>query len=241
MRVFASTDIGKSRPINEDAYYAPGEGETFCAVADGMGGHNAGEVASSIAVKEFSAHMRKAHTHFDQAIRTAVEKANTAIYAAAVGRDELSGMGTTITALCLRNHHAYIGHVGDSRAYLFRNNAIVRVTTDHTLVEEMVAKGLITVEEARVHPKRNYVTRALGTSPSVEVDVIRLDRRDDDIYLLCSDGLSNYVTEREMKEIVFADEPGDVRVARLIDRALQRGGSDNITAVLVTCEEDSGE
>ena len=239
MKVFASTDIGKMRPINEDSYYMPGAGESFCAVADGMGGHKAGEVASEIAVREFSRAMRKAKAPYDQAIRAAVERANAAIYAAAREKDEFSGMGTTLTALYFHGDTAFLAHVGDSRAYLIRNGAIVRVTADHTLVEEMVLQGLITLEEARVHPKRNYLTRALGTAPSVEVDVIRMDVRSDDVYLLCSDGLSNHVSEREMREIIFSGESGDACVARLIKCALNHGGTDNITAMLVTCEEDS--
>ena len=241
MKVYASTDVGKMRPINEDSYYAPRPGEFFCAVADGMGGHNAGEVASRIAVERFSEYMRAARPPFDAAIREAVESANAAIFAAARGRQEYSGMGTTMTALCMHGGEVFLAHVGDSRAYLLRNGIIVPVTKDHTLVEEMVESGLITVEEARVHPKRNYITRALGTGIEVQVDVIRLDQREDDVYLLCSDGLSNHVSEREMRDTIMTAETGEACVKRLIGIALERGGSDNITALLVTCEEEPAE
>ena len=238
MRVFARTDVGKLRPINEDSFYAPNPGEFFCAVADGMGGHNAGEVASGIAVKRFGECMREARPPYDQAIKQAVESANAAIYAAARGKPEYNGMGTTMTALCEHGKDVFIAHVGDSRAYLLRNGAIVPVTKDHTLVEEMVESGLITIEEARVHPKRNYITRALGTGPDVQVDVLRLDRRSHDVYLLCSDGLSNHVTEREMRDTLMTAESGEAAVERLVQIALERGGPDNITAMIATCEED---
>ena len=239
MKVYASTDIGKMRPINEDSYYAPEAGELFCAVADGMGGHQAGEVASGIAVREFAEGMRAARGPLEIAIRHAVERANSAIFETATGRADYSGMGTTMTALCMDSKQVYLAHVGDSRAYLIRNGAIVRVTTDHTLVEQMVEEGLITLEEARIHPKRNYLTRALGTSPEVEVDVLRMDRRPEDVYLLCSDGLSNFVSEREMRDLVMTAPTGRAGVNSLVELALEHGGADNITAMLVTCEEDS--
>ena len=239
MRVYVSTDIGKMRALNEDAYYKPRAGEPFCAVADGMGGHNAGEVASAMAVREFAERMRKAKAPWDDALRSAVEQANASIFSASLEKDELSGMGTTMTALCFSGEEVFVAHVGDSRAYLIRNGSIVRITTDHTLVEEMVENGLITLEEARVHPKRNYITRALGTGNDVNVDVIRVDRRESDVYLLCTDGLSNHVSEWEMRDIVMNSPSGEDCVSKLVALALEHGGSDNITAMLVTCEEDS--
>ena len=137
MRVFVRTDIGKVRPINEDAFYLPREGERFCAVADGMGGHNAGEVASAMAVDVFSESMRGCRLSGGMAMHQAVDRANAAIFARSKESDQCSGMGTTFTALSLCGNDVHIAHVGDSRAYLMRNGAIMRLTMDHTLVEEL--------------------------------------------------------------------------------------------------------
>lgn len=238
MRVYAATDIGRVRPINEDAYYAPRPGERFCAVADGMGGHNAGEVASALAMQVFSEEMRKAERPADHALKAAVERANAEIFHEASRREECKGMGTTITALCVEERNVHIAQVGDSRAYLVRNRAILQVTTDHTLVEEMVLGGLITPSEALTHPKRNYITRALGTSEHVEVDLLRLDYRAGDLYLLCSDGLSGSLLEKDLLGVLLTAMRPEDKVKTLIERALHRGGHDNITALLVTGEED---
>ena len=223
MKVYAATDIGRVRPINEDSYYAPKPGERFCAVADGMGGHNAGEVASAMAVRVLEEEMRAPISPTEEALR----------------REGCAGMGTTITALCMEGNIAHIAQVGDSRAYLIRNRAILQVTTDHTLVEEMVLSGLITPSEALNHPKRNYITRALGTAETVEVDLLRLDTRPDDVFLLCSDGLSNALSEREMLDIMLSGMRMGDKVTTLIERALHHGGHDNITVLLVTCEEEA--
>ena len=150
MKVYAITDIGRMRPINEDSYYLPREGERFCAVADGMGGHNAGEVASAMAVDVFSRCMRQAEDVSEQALFDSVAEANEAVFEAALENAGMSGMGTTFSALAEQGGVAYIAHVGDSRVYLVRDGAITRVTTDHTLVEEMVQKGFLTPREARV-------------------------------------------------------------------------------------------
>ena len=166
-----------------------------------------------------------------------MERANAEIYRASREKPECSGMGTTITALCMEGAVAHIAQVGDSRAYLIRNRAILQVTTDHTLVEEMVLRGLITPKEAKNHPKRNYITRALGTAERVEVDLLRLETRPEDVFLLCSDGLSNAVPERAMLEIVLSEMSMEDKLKSLIERALHHGGHDNITVLLATCEE----
>ena len=239
MKVFVQTDVGRVRPINEDSYYLPREGERFCAIADGMGGHNAGEIASAMAVRVFSGEMRMCRWIDGASMRRAVERANSAVHARSRCVEQYSGMGTTFTALALDNGSAYIAHVGDSRAYLIRNGAIMRVTMDHTLVEEMVIQGLITVREARVHPQRNYVTRALGTRRRVDVDLIQLESRPDDVYLLCTDGLSNHVEERDMLLTTLDGETDwPEKLSRLLGIALDAGGQDNITAMYVTFEEE---
>lgn len=237
MRVYAISDTGRIRPINEDSFYLPRAGERFCAVADGMGGHNAGEVASALAVETFAEAMRASGQPGRQALYSAVCRANEAVFAESERDDEKSGMGTTFTALSEADGSVNIAHVGDSRAYRIRNGAIMRLTTDHTLVEEMVAQGLITAREARVHPKRNYITRALGTSKRVEVDMIELNLRAGDVFLLCTDGLSNHVDEREMLEATLAPAEWDAKLARLVNAALSAGGPDNITAMYVIFEE----
>ena len=240
MKVYAITDIGRMRPINEDSYYAPREGERFCAVADGMGGHNAGEVASAMAVRVFSDIMRNVGTITDEAMRVSVERANEAVYHAALGNEGMSGMGTTFSALAEQGDSAIIAHVGDSRIYLVRNGAILQVTTDHTLVEEMVQKGMLTPREARFHPRRNIITRALGTEPRVEIDTLQLDLRPGDVFFLCSDGLTNHVPEREILRAVLNDMGWQEKLRHLIGIALEDGGQDNITAMFAIYEEADG-
>lgn len=238
MKVFARTDIGKVRPINEDSYYLPAQGECFCAVADGMGGHNAGEVASAMAVQVFADELRAGAVICGENMRAAVEKANTCVFEKSVQDQQCSGMGTTFTALGWQGGLAHITHVGDSRAYLIRNDAIMRLTIDHTLVEEMVLKGLITPREAKYHPKRNYITRALGTADSVEVDVIQLDLEQGDIFFLCSDGLSNHVDDQQILQAVRSAESWQNALDCLVQLALDAGGNDNITALFAVCEEE---
>lgn len=238
MKVYAMTDVGRVRPINEDAYYLPQNGEKFCAVADGMGGHKAGEVASALAVETFSRVMRSAGRPGSHVLHTAVVRANEAVFEEAGRDDNKRGMGTTLTAMCLEGETVHIAHVGDSRAYLIRNGAIMRVTMDHTLVEEMVMQGMITAREARVHPKRNLVTRALGTNAKVDIDLIQLEVRPDDVFLLCSDGLSNMVDEKNMLSVTLGAKGWQEKVKDLVRLALEAGGPDNITAMYVTFEEE---
>jgi len=238
MKVFVRSDIGKVRPTNEDAYYQPRQGERFCAIADGMGGHNAGEVASAMAVSIFSKEMGGINELDGQAMRRAVECANTRIHEKSMEGGQYSGMGTTFTALAFAGGSAHIAHVGDSRAYLLRNGAIMRLTLDHTLVEEMVLKGLITPREAKYHPKRNYITRALGTMDTVEVDLIQIELLPGDVFFLCTDGLSNHVEDKRILEISQWDCSWEEKADVVVNAALDAGGSDNITAMFVLCEED---
>lgn len=238
MEVYANSNVGRVRPINEDSFYLPKSGERFCAVADGMGGHNAGEVASALAIGAFAKKMRVCERMTATAIHDAVFYANSVVFREAGKDKSRNGMGTTFTALSCEGSCVHIAHVGDSRAYLIRNGAIMRVTMDHTLVEEMVMQGMITVREAKVHPKRNYVTRALGTNVSVDIDLIQLESRPGDVFLLCTDGLSNHVEERELLSVTLSACSWKEKLKRLIDAALKDGGSDNITAMYVTFEEE---
>lgn len=240
MKVYAITDIGRMRPINEDSYYAPREGERFCAVADGMGGHNAGEVASALAVQTYAENMRAVRRVTAEALKNAVARANEAVYRASQESPEVSGMGTTFSALAMEGANAFIAHVGDSRVYLIRRGALMQVTIDHTLVEEMVLKGIITVREARVHPKRNIITRALGTEPRVEIDMLQLDLKPGDVFFLCSDGLTNHVPEREILHAAVNGMDWQQKLRHLIGIALENGGQDNITAMFAIYEEADG-
>ena len=218
MKVYAITDIGRMRPINEDSYYAPREGERFCAVADGMGGHNAGEVASAMAIQVFSEEMRKTGDITAGALHTAVARANEAVYRKALDNAGMSGMGTTFSALA-------------------EQGETLQLTTDHTLVEEMVQKGLITPREARVHPKRNIITRALGTEESVQIDIVQMGTRPGDAFFLCSDGMTNYVDEREILRTAMSEREWPEKLKHLVSIALENGGADNITALFAVVEE----
>ena len=147
-------------------------------------------------------------------------------------------MGTTLTALYLDKGDAYIAHVGDTRVYLMRNGVIMRITEDHTLVEALVLAGKITPAEARIHPQRNLITRSLGNHPMVDVDVVHLDKRPGDVWMMCSDGLSNHVTERQMKRVLAGEGSWQEKVDSLMAMAVENGTTDNLTCVIVTEEGD---
>lgn len=238
MKVYARTDIGPVRALNEDSYYMPAEGESFCCVADGMGGHNAGEVASAIAVETIANRLRDKRLAPHERLRRAVHAANSAIHDKAQENAGMSGMGTTITALLVEDGEAHIAHVGDSRCYLMRNRALMQLTSDHTLVEELLLQGAITPAEAKNHPNRNVITRALGTEVSVKVDLLRVRVEKGDMFLICSDGLTGPVSDREMLEILTSRMKRENKVSALVEKAIDNGGHDNITALLVTVEED---
>ena len=238
MKVYARSDIGPVRALNEDSYYAPAEGENFCCVADGMGGHNAGEVASAMAAETIATRLRDRRLAPHERLHRAVYAANAAIYDKARENREMSGMGTTVTALLIEDGEAHIAHVGDSRCYLLRNRVLMQLTSDHTLVEELLLQGAITPREARNHPNRNVITRALGTDVSVKVDLMRVRVEKGDTFLLCSDGLYNHVSDRDMLETLNSRMKRENKVSALVDQAIDGGGHDNITAMLVSVEED---
>ena len=242
MKVYAQTDCGRVRPINEDSYYLPQLGEHFCAVADGMGGHNAGEVASAVACMEFSDALRGVDCVDGEMLRDAVLRANAAVYARSEQDEQLSGMGTTFTALAQSEDSVWIAHVGDSRAYLIRNGEITRLTMDHTLVAEMVQQGIITEHEAKYHPKRNYITRAVGTQPQVEADLTRIERQGGDVYFLCTDGLSNHADAEIILEITLREDlTWQQKLQTLVKHALDDGSTDNVTAMYARIEEDGDQ
>ncbi|MDL2205512.1 Stp1/IreP family PP2C-type Ser/Thr phosphatase [Eubacteriales bacterium OttesenSCG-928-N13] len=237
MRAYALTHVGNVRSANEDAFYLPLPGEQFAAVADGMGGHLAGEVASGMAIRAFTEFLRN-HTVNEETLHSAVTSANAEIHQAA-RRDPLKhGMGTTLTALYLQEDTAYLTHVGDSRAYLLRKKALMQLSNDHSLVNELVEKGELSPLEAATHPQRNIITRALGTNKKVEPDIIRLDYQAGDVWLLCTDGLSNYLRTPEIAEILLQSGTWNDKLQSMVQLALNRGGSDNITALIALGEGD---
>lgn len=243
VEVSVLTDVGCHREINEDCgrYVTPGHPERLARkgvlafVADGMGGHVAGEVASRIVGDElgrfyYDAGAADPHT----ALRAAFEQVNRAIYEAALDDAALQGMGTTCTALVLRGDEAFSAHVGDSRLYLARDGHLEPLSEDHSLVNEMVKQGLLTPEEARHHEDRNVITRALGLRPDVEVATwsASLPVHPHDRFLLCSDGLYDLVRDEEIYEAVVSETP-HAAVKQLVALAKERGGHDNITVAVL--------
>ncbi|MBR3017486.1 MAG: Stp1/IreP family PP2C-type Ser/Thr phosphatase [Clostridia bacterium] len=226
----ARTHIGKVRASNQDALLVhPGKYGLY-GVADGMGGHKAGDVASKMAVSVVERALKDARPSADK-LRTAIQEANLMIYEEQLGNPDYNGMGTTMTVIWEDGNRILLGHVGDSRAYRIRKNEIRQVSLDHSMVAEMVRNGYLTEWEARVHPYRNIITRALGTDDSVEVDVDILDKRKGDIFLLCSDGLSEYVLPEQMIKVTQHNSL-EKAVEILLNLALEGGGRDNISVVL---------
>jgi PPM family protein phosphatase len=240
-QVSALSDVGCVRESNEDnvRHTMPHDPDTLARqgilvmVADGMGGHACGEIASGIAVETISRVYYEKAAEPGQALRHAFEEANRAIHNAARKDQSKKGMGTTCTALALRGGMAFSAHVGDSRLYLMRGGDIYLMSEDHSAVREMVRQGLITGEAARNHPQKNVITRALGTQLRVEVDVYEpFPVQADDCFLLCSDGLYDLVEDAEIKRVVLADDLA-AACKSLIELAKNRGGHDNVTVAIV--------
>lgn len=226
------TDIGKLRKQNEDAAWFD-EARAVFAVADGMGGHLAGEVASRMAIEAVQRMARENERPGIAALREAVACAHETILAHAQDHIECAGMGTTLSVLWLGENYAYIAHVGDSRIYRLREGSLTQITQDHSLVEELVRAGLITREQARTHPRRNIITRALGTHGENEPDLLVTDVQDGDVFLLCTDGLTGMVPDDEI-ERTLRDCGIEAAADRLLALALDAGGRDNVTLIL--CE-----
>ncbi len=226
----AASDPGKRRRRNEDAYVL--EPPLF-AVADGMGGAQAGEIAAKIAASVLR------ESSGEQAVVELIKEANRRVYEAAAEDAARSGMGTTITAAVVENDAVQIGHVGDSRAYRIRGGELEQVTEDHSLVAELVRGGKLSPEEAEVHPQRSVITRTVGTDPDVDVDTFSVDARPGDVFLLCSDGLTTMVDDGSILAIVQKNRTSLDKAARaLVDAANKGGGEDNITIVLFEIGEE---
>jgi PPM family protein phosphatase len=222
------TDTGRQRHANEDSYFARAP---LFAVADGMGGAQAGEVASRIAAGAFERGPRSDSDSAEGQLEEIAQKANREIHQLAQKDSSRAGMGTTLTAAMLRDDEVALGHVGDSRAYLLREGQLKRLTKDHSLVEELRRQGRLTEEQAEEHPQRSIITRALGPEPSVNVDTMTFPARDGDVFLLCSDGLTTMVSDEEIREILVNAKSLRSAVNKLVDAANRGGGRDNITAV----------
>ena len=227
------TDTGRARADNEDSAYAR---PPLYVVADGMGGAQAGEVASALAVEEFRGGLTAQGTP-EQRLSERVQAANRRIYETAHRRLEHEGMGTTLTAVYLDESNLAVAHVGDSRAYYFRDGELVRLTHDHSLVEELIRRGKLTPEQAAAHPQRSIITRALGIEPEVEVDTWTFPMRAGDVVLLCSDGLTSMISEPLIAAVLAEQTDLERAGDRLIAEANEAGGRDNITVVLFRLEE----
>lgn len=247
MKVVCKTDIGRSRDVNEDncGEYKFENNWQLLIVADGMGGHNAGEVASSIAVKSITESIRENMEHnIDKdmvvhILRNAIIEANHSIYENSMNDSRCSGMGTTVTAAMVLNNDMLVGHVGDSRAYLLKNGNLRKVTNDHSLVAELLKNGTITEDEAKHHPQKNLITRALGAEDEVEVDIEKVYIDTDDIAFLCTDGLTNMLSDTEIEDILLNSDDINFAADKLVEKANALGGHDNITVIIakITCSD----
>lgn len=240
MKVFAKSDIGKAREMNQDAYYASQPSETvgLYIVADGMGGYNGGEVASTLAVTTAKNYIENnfaqiEHTRekIEELVKNAIEYANMVVYEKSKKVKMLEGMGTTMEVALVKDNRVYIGHVGDSRIYRIRKNFIRKLTTDHSYVEKLVKDGTITKEEALHHPKKNMLTKALGCTSFVEPDTMVKGFLKDDILVITSDGLTNMVKDEEIYNTIT--ENIDTAAETLLEKANEAGGLDNITVIIV--------
>lgn len=238
MKYAHKTDIGH-RAHNEDSLYVPEKDCTLplVAVSDGMGGHAAGAVASKLIIEEMAEEF--ASVRGDDVVsqlKRAIQRVNLDVYRAAQDVPELRGMGATLVCAVLSDTHYIAANVGDSRLYHFDGNALSCVTTDHSYVQMLVDRGSITQQEARTHPQRNLITRAMGINLRVEADIFDRTWQDGDILLLCSDGLHGSVNDDDILAILSKDAPLDELCDLLVARALNNGGTDNVSVVLVRNE-----
>ena len=237
MQVFAKTDIGRERKVNEDFFYIskPEDKIKLFILADGMGGYNGGEVASKMAtetVRDYIyQHFEESKDELDILLKNAIEYANNVVYETSKNKKELSGMGTTLEVCLIYNSKMYVGHIGDSRVYRIRKEFMRKITKDHSYVQKLVDDGSITKEEALKHPKKNMLLKALGCMGEVEPDIYVKTFLKDDILLMTSDGLTNMLKEDEIYNIVKRDKHNSAEI--LVNKANENGGYDNITVVII--------
>ncbi len=250
LRYWALTDIGGVRPGNQDAYTVltltdvNNEPVTAALVCDGMGGAKAGNIASSMAVECFVNTLTDRLANFEDAeeiIGDIVYDANRAIFNKSNSDEQYNGMGTTFVAAIISHNRALVANIGDSRCYLINRDGIRQVTKDHSLVEDMVDRGEIDRAEAWLHPRRNYITRALGTEKDTECDYFYVNLGENDTLLLCSDGLSSLINPQELLfEIVYGG-PIETAAQRMLDMTLNRGAPDNVTVIVLSYQAESSE
>ena len=226
MKMYGATDIGLVRATNQDNFYIDKDMK-WAVVADGMGGHNGGETASSMAVEEIKKSMAQG-----VGLKESISNANTLVYRASVENPELMGMGTTVVLCEILGGRLNIAHVGDSRAYLYRGGSLKQITKDHSIVQQLIDSGTITEEQARYHPQRNLITRAVGTEKNILVDYDTIELAENDYILICSDGLSSYVEEDEIINILDGTNTSEI-AGKLVEAANSNGGKDNVTVVLI--------
>ena len=245
MKVYAKTDIGKTRESNQDAFDTGyfNDGTVWAVVCDGMGGVSGGQVASSLCIDKTVNAIKRSYrenmtvNNVKNMLVSAINAANSYVFDESLKDRDLKGMGTTIVAVVIVNNIAVVAHVGDSRAYII-NDTIKQITKDHSFVQLLVDNGRITPEEAENHPDKNIITRAIGIEGFVDVDVDIVDIKDEDILLLCTDGLNGYVRDDDILKTV--KEYGDSSTEKLVETANLNGGHDNITVVLIS-SDNQGE
>jgi protein phosphatase len=241
MNVYGITDRGLVRQQNQDTFYVWSDHQTaLVLVCDGMGGAKAGNVASALAAEQFVEQVCHAHETIKERLRHALSEANGAVYRRAHTEPSCSGMGTTLVAAFAQEDHACVINVGDSRAYYLSKAGVRQITRDHSLVWELMERGQITEEEAKHHPNRNIITRALGTSPDLIGDIFELELEPDSLLLLCSDGLSNMVEAEEMLQIWRTSPQITECCQQLVALAIQRGAPDNVTVAVLQTAAASG-
>ncbi len=241
MNIYGKTDIGKVRDVNQDsfAYGEPNENSCFAFVCDGMGGQNGGNVASQVTrdilIEEFFKGLNRKNDidAVSKMVANAYVIANKRILTKAISNENLTGMGTTVVSAILVGDDLLVSNVGDSRAYLYANDMLTQITVDHSYVQMLVDSGKITEEEARVHPRRNEITRAIGILNDVEYDFYCSKIRKGDMLLLCTDGLTSVCSDSEIKQVLKSGKGLKKLVNRLIDLANSNGGHDNITIILI--------
>lgn len=240
IRYAANSRIGQ-RPRNEDTFYKPEKGgpKNLVAVADGMGGHRSGDKASSLGMKILCDTFQHTRGSVENRLLKAVQEANRAVYEASLEDPECAGMGTTVIAACPERSNWVLAQVGDSRAYLLEDGKLQQLTTDHSLVAELVKAGYLTPAEARRHPQKNIITRAVGTAADVRTEILKVPMRENQILLLCSDGLSDPIDDEELEALLKADLPLTEIADVLTAQAEANGGRDNITVVLAATGKEA--
>lgn len=229
MKVISRTHIGNVRASNQDSVLNE-ENSRLYGVADGMGGHNGGDIASQMAVLMLPRILESIDAS-EENLLAGFEQVNRLIFEEQLKDQVLSGMGTTLTVLWERDQEIILGHIGDSRAYRMRNGNIEQMSMDHSVVGEMVREGLITEEQAMKHPYRNVITQAVGTSETLNPDIKTIKKQKGDKYILCSDGLYEYVSKEEMRDLLLRNAPEDA-AEQMIKKALEAGGKDNVTVMI---------